>query len=300
MTFPLEAQSIVDRITALENAPNMGGGGGPVTGTLPFVVLSPSGGDDAPIINAALAAHKFVWLTPGVFDIGAKIVLGQNGRLMGSGKYLTKLRKTAGVDAVQCSYGCMISDLGIDGNNLGGRGFVFSANDHYQQLDNVSAWTDGYAVDFEADGAGTNALINNLSANRYSLTNYAVRFPNNDLAIGVGSGNRQLRRFISSGGYGVDLGGSNNTLVEDGNFVNLLMNGNARSCRILNNRIAGSQRTPIVGIGHYIEGNFVSGGWLLTGGVTDCNVRQVRQSGVTPAVLNDGSAGAGNIVWASP
>lgn len=290
MTLAAAAGALEARVAALEALP-------PGAPLLPFKVLSPSGGDDAPAINAALTAHCFVWLTPGTFDIAGEITVPANARLVGSGAKLTTLRKSADCDGVRLLMSAAASDLYIDGNYKAGRGFVLPAGEHYQRLERVGAWTAGPCIHFDGNGAGSHAWVEHVSATRSALTDYAIVLPDHDLANGIGGGNRHIIHFNSHGGCGVDLNGAANTHVMFGNFVNVRMNAYAAGCRLLFNRIAGNTRNVLLGWGHFIDGNFVSGGWQLGTGCQTCTVIQVNQGGAVPPVLNDGSAGPGNVVW---
>ncbi|MEW5925855.1 MAG: right-handed parallel beta-helix repeat-containing protein [Gemmatimonadota bacterium] len=65
-----------------------------LSGATDDVVLSPSGGDDAPAINAALRRHQRIRLAPGKFTLGTRVDVPRGRTLAGSGMRRTVLRVT--------------------------------------------------------------------------------------------------------------------------------------------------------------------------------------------------------------
>jgi hypothetical protein len=252
--------------------------------------IAASGGDDAPAINAALASAGSVELGTDTYRIASTVVVPQNSALRGQG-WGTKIQKIANIDMMDMRYGATVEHVCIngDGANFSGRGIVVKADQHYQRLTSVSVSSRDYCVHFEATDAGGHMKIDDAFITRSELTSFAIKLPDTDTTSG---GNRIFRDIRCGGGYGIDLGGANNTMVDRINASQIQMNPSLRTLNLVNSRIGGT--VQFHGRQIWMAFNNVSNGIWIHGDVYDSLF--IASHSNNPITRTD-PAGNGNKVW---
>jgi hypothetical protein len=225
------------------------------------IYVPASGGDDAPAINAAFAANKSVELGAENYKIASPIMVPQNGCLRGQCR-ATNITKIANTDMLDLAYGASISDFSLngDGANFTGRGVVVRADQHYQRMVNVHVTSNGYCVHLEAFDAGGHMKIEDCFITRYpDLQAYSIKLPDGDSLAG---GNRTLRDIRAGGGYGVDISGAHNTMIDRCNMALIRMNKECKTVLVQNSRLIG----PIEWRGSllWVSFNNISNGCYIT------------------------------------
>lgn len=238
-----------------------------------------SGGDDAPAINAALASAKSVLLGAEAYKIASPIIVPLNCRLVGQGR-ATTITKIANCDMLDIAGGAIIEDFRMHGNgdSYSGRGIVIREGQHYQRMINVHCDSRDYCVHFEDPDAGSHMKIEDCFISRYpDLQKFAIKLPDSD---SVSGGNRIIRDVRFSGGYGVDLAGSNNTMLERINTAQIRMNPGLSTLQVMNSRIGG--RVEFHGRHIWCAFNNIANGIWIHGDVYDsCFLVPVANNPIT-------------------
>lgn len=225
-----------------------GSGGGP----LPWTCIVPSGGDDAPNINAALAATGSVALQNASYRIDSQIVVPAGATLQGLNRYRTKIIKNFNGDAIRLLSNAELRCLRIEpaSDTLDGGCIGIHEGDNYQRVWNVSGYARDYGVKFHAPNAGGLSIWENGSFITWPNTQqYAIQLPTENDS--VGSGIRTFRDIVFSGGWGFHVGGAHNTLIERCNMTGLAFNLDpakmASGVYVLFNRLATGAPIEVLG-----------------------------------------------------
>lgn len=203
------------------------------------IYILPSGGDDSGAINATLAAGNPVVLVAGNYKISNTIVVPLRGSITGQGR-ATSIVKDANIDMIELGAQGYLRDFGLVGRGdvFTGRGIVVKADQHYQTICRVHIHTNGYCLDFEAPDAGSGITVEDCYITRWpNLQAYSIKLPNSD---SVSGGNRTFRSIWASGGYGIDVSGAHNTLLDRCNMAAIRMNKEAKTLYVQNSRIVQS------------------------------------------------------------
>lgn len=261
----------------------------PALAGAPLYVPS-SGGDDAPMINAALIANCTVQLGSETYHQASIITIPQNCLLNGQGRS-TKISKTANTDMIDLKYGASITNMVLDGDgdNFTGRGIVIRDGQHYQRIYNTHVNANGYAVEMEATDAGSHLEIENAFMSRYpNLSQYAIKLPDADSVTG---GNRTIRNVRSSGGGGVDVAGAHNTMLDRVNMAYIHMGGTSITVQLINSRIGYAEWR---GHSHWVTGNNVGVQNFIT---PDCHQSLFIWGPMNQTLGRQDPAANGNTVW---
>lgn len=243
------------------------------------IVVEACGGDDAPAINAALASAKSVVLGADAYKIASQITVPPNGRLSGTGR-ATTITKIANCDMIDLRGGAAIENFRMTGEgvNFSGRGVVVREGQHYQRMVNVHCDSRDYCVHFEAPDSGSHMKIEDCFVTRYpDSQKFAIKLPDSD---SVSGGNRIIRDVRFSGGHGVDLAGSNNTMLERINAAQIRMDPGLSTLQVMNSRIGG--RVEFHGRHIWCAFNNIANGIWIHGDVYDsCFLVPVANNPIT-------------------
>lgn len=202
--------------------------------------LLPSGGNDTINIQTALAASSCVELSAATYKV-CNLNIPTRGFLRGLGRN-TLLQKICIGDAVIMGTNSRLFDIEIDGSLFAGGAIAIFPNATNQIIERIVAYGQSGAIEFRGSGAGNGAVIFNSSLIAWPNTNvWAVTLPADGL-----EGGRRFRDIAFSGGNGIDLGGSSNTVLDNING-SILFHDSPRTRRvvIVNSRLG----APLPGTG---------------------------------------------------
>lgn len=236
-------------------------------------VVSPTGGNDLAVIQGAFASNLCVTLKAENYQLCGRLDVPVNGSFLGQGMG-TRITKTCNGDMVVLRTSATMRGMNLVGNSpTFSGGAIVIEGDSYQVLENVAGYSQDAPLQFRVNDGGGNIYVRGFSFVTWpTLTQFSVTLPMLD---STGGGNRTFRDGKFNGGWGFDLSGANNTILDNINQAGVRMTSDTRSVSFLRNRIGGGGPTGNIelhGSNHYWAGNLPSAPLVCNADVVNTDV----------------------------
>lgn len=257
---------------------------------VPTEAFRHTGWDDTDTINYAIDSGESFLVGPREYNYepSAKQLNFAQG-IIGVGHIASKINKVADGDMFFLHAGCLIRDIGFQGNGSSGatgRGFVIDGLHSNITLDNLNVLDmDGYALEVTANNGGSQLRVIGGLWDRTDPALPAIKYASAD----TDATPRFLLGSVSTGVL-VDLAGADNPSVIGGFTRNILF-GSSKKAIVSGTRIATMGATlSITGTDNSVTGCPIAGDVEFGAGASNCTFSASPVAGGDSFADNSGNA----------
>ena len=242
------------------------------------------------LLTALSSGELEIYLPAGTYTQTGTVSVPANVKLRGAGIGKTIIKKAFNGTLMTLGGGACLEGMTLDGEGgtYTGVGIDIGTGNDQCLTDVWIADCNGYALEVSVINVGLRLKATRCFFGRTTSTNIAVKLPNGAET----AGGRHFQDCSQQGYAFIDLGDSENTMIEGCNFSGITFNSDTQKCVIVGNRIPNTSDLTVNGSSHVITGNtFGSHNVFLH---ADCTNAVVQNNVIANTyVVYDASTGQG-------
>lgn len=203
--------------------------------------------NDAAAIQSALSSGaKSVYFPNGVYLVQSALTVPTNVQMYGDSKYATQIKKGFNGDLITFGEGAQMHRLYLEGQGATytGRGIVISGSNGRQVITECKIVDfEGYCIEFELTGSGSQSSFSDLLIYRYNGTaagNYAIKVQD---ATELTAKPRKFQQIETGGNKFIAVGGCNDLFISDSFCGEILLSDDSRAFLCVGTRVGVNEST---------------------------------------------------------